>query len=102
MAKPDKKQLKLILEKKDNQAFDYVATVKIDAYSMPSKFYATTVFYPATKDETQTFLTTIDATAYFGKEKIGEMYKTDEFDTARAAKKWIKEMFKEFIKILTA
>ena len=67
---------------------------------MPSKFYATTVYYPATKEETQTFLTTIDAAAYKGTEKVKDVYLTDEFDTARDALKWIKQTFAEFLKIV--
>lgn len=95
-----KKDLELQIIEKGDKAFDCFNTLKQDAYSMPSKFYATTVFYPATEDETQTFLTTIDATAYLGKEKIGTVYKTDEFDTRRAAMKWINQKYDEFLKIL--
>lgn len=95
-----KKQRKLQIIQKENKAFDCFATLKPDAYCMPSKFYATTVFYPATKEETQTFLTTIDASAYAGTEKIKDIYLTDEFDTAREALKWIKETYAEFLKIV--
>lgn len=100
MNKSLKKQIKLQIIKKENKAFDCFATIKKDAYCMPSKFYATTVYYPATKEETQTFLTTIDASAYVGTEKKKDIYKTDEFDTARAALKWIKEVYAEFLKIV--
>ncbi len=96
-----RKQRKLQIIQKENKAFDCFATVKKDAYCMPSKYYATTVYYPATPDETQTFLTTIDASAYKGVEKIKDFYLTDEFDTAREALKWIKEVFAEFLKILS-
>lgn len=95
-----RKQLKLQIIQKDNKAFDCFATIKKDAYCMPSKFYAITVFYPATKDETQTFLTTIDATAYVGTEKVKDIYLTDEFDTAREALKWIKKTYADFLKIV--
>ena len=100
MNKSLKKQIKLQIIKKENKAFDCFATIKKDAYCMPSKFYAITVYYPATKEETQTFLTTIDASAYVGTEKKKDIYKTDEFDTARAALKWIKEVYAEFLKIV--
>ena len=50
-----RKKLKLQIIKKEDRAFDCFATIKKDAYCMPSKFYATTVYYPATPDETQTF-----------------------------------------------
>ena len=95
-----RKQRKLQIIKKENRAFDCFATIKKDAYCMPSKFYATTVFYPKTQDETQTFLTTIDAEAYVGTEKAKDFYLTDEFDTARDALKWIKEVYAEFLKIV--
>lgn len=95
-----REQRKLQIIEKENKAFDCFATIKTDAYSMPSKFYATTVYYPATKEETQTFLTTIDASAYRDTEKIKDIYLTDEFDTAREALKWIKQTFAEFLKIL--
>ncbi|MCI8459378.1 MAG: hypothetical protein HFE46_06925 [Clostridia bacterium] len=95
-----RKQRKLQIIKKENRAFDCFATIKPDAYCMPSKFYATTVYYPATKEETQTFLTTIDAAAYKGTEKVKDVYLTDEFDTARDALKWIKQTFAEFLKIV--
>ena len=95
-----KKKLKLQIIKKENKAFDCFATIKKDAYCMPSNFYATTVFYPKTKQETQTFLTTIDAEAYVGTEKAKEFYLTDEFDTARDALKWIKQVYKEFLEIV--
>lgn len=86
--------------KKDNRAFDCFATIKKDAYCMPSKFYATTVFYPKSKEESQTFLTTIDAEAYVGTEKAKDFYLTDEFDNARGALKWIKQIYAEFLKIV--
>ena len=37
-----KKKLKLQIIKKENKAFDCFATIKKDAYCMPSKFYANT------------------------------------------------------------
>lgn len=95
-----RKQRKLQIIAKENKAFDCFATLKPDAYCMPSKFYATTVYYPATAEETQTFLTTIDATAYRGTEVAKEIYMTDEFDTARDAMKWIKKTFAEFLKLV--
>ncbi|MDE6398371.1 MAG: hypothetical protein K2L51_03525 [Clostridiales bacterium] len=99
--KVPRKQRKLQVIKKENRAFDCFATVKPNAFCMPSKFYATTVYYPATEDETQTFLTTIDATAYNGAEKAKDIYLTDEFDTARDALKWIRQTFAEFLKIVS-
>ncbi len=95
-----RKKLKLQIIKKEDRAFDCFATIKKDAYCMPSKFYATTVYYPATPDETQTFLTTIDAEAYDGTEKKQDIYLTDEFDTAREALKWIKGIYADFLKIV--
>ena len=95
-----KKQRKLQIIEKENRAFDCFATIKKDAYCMPSKFYATTVYYPATAEETQTYLTTIDASAYVGTEKAKDFYKTDEFDTARQALKWIRNVYAEFLKIV--
>lgn len=95
-----RKQLKLQIIQKEGKAFDCFATIKKDAYTMPSKFYASTVYYPATKDETQTYLTTIDAAAYVGTEKKEDIYKTDEFDTAHAAMKWIKQVYADFLKIV--
>ncbi len=100
MIKLKKKQLKLEYVYKQDKAFDCIANIKVDAYSLPSKFYAITVFYPKTPEESQTFLTKIEADAYHGKNCVGSINKTDEFDTARAAKKWIKQEFAEFIKIL--
>ena len=95
-----RQQIKLQIIKKEGKAFDCFATIKKDAYTMPSKFYASTVYYPATKEETQTYLTTIDAAAYVGTEKKEDIYKTDEFDTARAALKWIKQVYADFLKIV--
>lgn len=96
----NKKQLKLQTIDKGNRNEDFFNTLKKDAYSMPSKFYATMVYYPATERETQTFLVTVEATAYLGTEKIGELFKTDEFDTAREGRKWVKQMYKEFLRII--
>ena len=96
-----RKQRKLQVIQKENKAFDCFCTLKPNAYCMPSKYYATTVYYPATKEETQTYLTTIDATAYHGTEIAKEIYLTDEFDTAREAMKWIKQTFAEFLKIVS-
>ena len=95
-----KKQLKLEIIDKGSSNFDCFATIKKDAFCMPSKFYATTVFYPATASETQTFLTRIEAEAYNGTEKVKDFYMTDEFDTAKAALKWIKKVYKEFLQIV--
>ncbi len=100
MNKALKKQIKLQIIQKEGKAFDCFATIKKDAYSMPSKFYASTVYYPATAEESQTFLTTIDAQPYVGTEKKEDIYKTDEFDTARAAMKWIKKVYADFLKIV--
>lgn len=94
-----KKKYKLTLVEKEDKAFDYVCTVKRDAYSMPSKFYAATVYYPETEEDTQTYYTQIQADMYFQKEKIGTIKKSDEFDTAKDAKKWIFEIFEEFLRV---
>lgn len=96
----DKKKLLLQLIKQEGKNFDYFNTIKRDAYSMPSKFYATTVFYPKSEAETQTFFTTVDAKAYVGKELVGEIFKSDEFDTRKEAEKWIKKMYEEFLAIV--
>lgn len=110
MAKPKEKTFKfgskqrcvLKCEEKDDKAFDwYCNTIKRDAYSMPSKFIASTLYYPATKTETQTFYTQIVADLYSGRDLIDTLKMSDEFDTRRAAEKWIFETFQEmFLDIL--
>lgn len=95
-----KRKYKLEIIKREDKAFDCLCTVKKDAYSMPSKFFASTVYYPATDDDTQTYYTQIQAEMYLKSEKIGTLKKSDEFDTARDAMKWIKEVFEEFLEIV--
>lgn len=89
-------------EKKEGKAFDYYCnTIKHDAYSMPSKFIASTVYYPATKHDTQTFYTQIVADLYSGTELLDTLKMSDEFDTHRDAEKWIFQVFREmFLDIL--
>lgn len=89
-------------EQKQDKGFDYYCnTVKRDAYSMPSKFIASTVYYPATPDDSETYYTQIVADLYSGKEKLDSLKLSDEFDSAREAKKWIFTTFKEmFLDIL--
>lgn len=94
-----KRKYKLEHIKKEGKAFDSLCVVKPDAYSMPSRFYACTVFYPATADDTQTYYTQIQADIYCASEKVGTITKSDEFDTAREAKKWIEQVFEEFLKL---
>ncbi len=92
----------LSLEEKENKGFDYYCnTIKRDAYSMPSKFVAGTVYYPETKDDTQTYYTQIVADLYSGKELLDSIKLSDEFDTRKDAEKWIFQVFKEmFLDIL--
>lgn len=94
------KRLKLNLTLGDDKSFDMENTIKKDAFSMPSRFLASTVFYSKTKEESQTYATTIIATAFLGKEKIGEINMADEFDSSRDAKKWIEKVYKDFLDII--
>lgn len=98
----NKKKILLKCEEKHDKCFDYYCnTIKKDAYSMPSKFIASTLYYPATKSETQTYYTQIAADLYGGTELVDTLQLSDEFDTRRAAEKWIFQIFKEmFLDIL--
>lgn len=96
-----KRKYKLETIKKDGKAFDNLCVVKPDAYSMPSRFYATTVYYPETEQDTQTYYTQIQADVFCGSERVGTIKKSDEFDTPKDAKKWIEEIFEEFLALAT-
>ncbi len=98
----NKQKVVLKCEEKEDKAFDYYCnTIKRDAYSMPSKFIASTLYYPATKTDTQTFYTQIVGDLYSGTELIGTIKESDEFDTRREAEKWIFKLFREmFLDIL--
>lgn len=96
-----KKKYKLEHIKKEGKAFDSLCIVKPDAYSMPSRFYACTLFYPETQEDTQTYYTQIQADIFCRAEKVGTIKKSDEFDTAHEAKAWIEEVFEEFLKLAT-
>lgn len=100
----NKQKIVLKCEEKDDKAFDYYCnTIKRDAYSMPSKFIASTVYYPATKKESQTFYTQIVADLYSGRDLLDSLKLSDEFDTRRDAEKWIFSVFREmFLEILEA
>lgn len=88
-------------EEKQDKCFDYYCTVKRDAYSMPSKFIASTLYYPATKADTQTYYTQIVADLYSGTSLLDTLKMSDEFDTRKDAEKWIFQVFKEmFLDIL--
>ncbi len=89
-------------EEKEDNGFDYYCnTIKKDAYSMPSKFIASTVYYPETKFDTQTYYTQIVADLYSGKELLDTLKLSDEFDTRKDAEKWIFQVFREmFLDIL--
>ncbi len=100
----NKSKCVLKCEEKPDKGFDYYCnTIKRDAYSMPSKFVAGTVYYPATKFDTQTYYTQIVADLYNGKDLLDTLKLSDEFDTRKAAEKWIFTVFKEmFLDILEA
>lgn len=97
-----KQKIILKCEEKGDNAFDYYCnTIKRDAYSMPSKFIASTVYYPANKFDTQTFYTQIVADLYSGRDLIDTLKLSDEFDTRKEAEKWIFSTFQEmFLDIL--
>lgn len=97
-----KQKIVLKCEEKDDKAFDYYCnTIKRDAYSMPSKFIASTVYYPANKFDTQTFYTQIVADLYSGRDLIDSLQLSDEFDTRKDAEKWIFSTFQDmFLDIL--
>ncbi len=98
----NKNKCVLKCEEKEDKAFDYYCnTIKRDAYSMPSKFIASTVYYPANKFDTQTFYTQIVADLYSGTELLDTLKMSDEFDTRKDAEKWIFSVFREmFLDIL--
>ncbi|MDE7463392.1 MAG: hypothetical protein K2M48_00040 [Clostridiales bacterium] len=98
----NKAKIVLKCEEKQDKGFDYYCnTIKKDAYSMPSKFVAGTVYYPATKLDTQTYYTQIVADLYRGTDLLDTLKLSDEFDTRRAAEKWIFQVFREmFLDIL--
>lgn len=89
-------------EEKHDKCFDYFCnTIKKDAYSMPSKFIASTLYYPETKSDTQTYYTQIVADLYSGKDLLDTLKLSDEFDTRHDAEKWIFQVFREmFLDIL--
>lgn len=98
----NKRKVTLKCEEKHDKCFDYFCnTVRKDTYSMPSKFVAVTLYYPATKNDTQTYYTQIIADLYSGKELLDALKLSDEFDTRKAAEKWIFSVFREmFLDIL--
>ncbi len=98
----NKKKCILKVEEKEDKAFDYYCnTVKKDAYSMPSKFIASTVYYPENKFDTQTYYTQIVADLYSGRDLLDTLKMSDEFDTRKDAEKWIFSVFREmFLDIL--
>lgn len=98
----DKGKVVLKCEEKHDKCFDYYCnTIKKDAYSMPSKFVAGTLFYPETETDTQTYYTQIVADLYDGKELLDTLKMSDEFDTRKDAEKWIFSVFREmFLDIL--
>lgn len=98
----NKKKIVLKCEEKEDKAFDYYCNaIKRDAYSMPSKFIASTVYYPANKFDTQTFYTQIVADLYSGTQLLDTLKMSDEFDTRKDAEKWIFQVFREmFLDIL--
>lgn len=85
-----------------DKAFEYYCpAVKKDAYSMSSKFYSITEYYPETEADTETYYTQITADLYAGKELIDNLRLSDEFDTAKEAEKWVFEVFQTlFLDIL--
>ncbi len=98
----NKNKCVLKCEEKHDKCFDYYCnTIKRDAYSMPSKFIASTLYYPATKLDTQTYYTQIVADLYNGTELLDTLKLSDEFDTRKDAEKWIFQVFREmFLDIL--
>lgn len=98
----DGKKITLKYAPKADKAFDYYCNaIKKDAYSMPSKFFSQTLYYPATKDETQTYYSAIQADLYVGKELLDTLKMSDEFDSAKEAAAWIYKVFQEmFLDIL--
>ncbi len=98
----NKQKVVLKCEEKHDKCFDYYCnTIKKDAYSMPSKFVAGTLYYPETKFDTQTYYTQIVADLYNGRELLDTLKMSDEFDTRKDAEKWIFTVFREmFLDIL--
>lgn len=94
-------KIALKCEEKQDNCFDYYCTVKPDAYSMPSKFIAGTLYYPATANDTQTYYTQIEADMFSGTALLDTLRLSDEFDTRKDAEKWIFDVFKNmFLAIL--
>lgn len=98
----ERDKVALKCEEKDGKCFDYYCnTIKRDAYSMASKFIASTLYYPATKTEKQIYHVQLVADLYSGKELLDSLQMSNEFKSRGKAEKWIFKVFREmFLEIL--
>lgn len=98
----ERDKVALKCEEKGDNCFDYYCNaIKRDAYSMPSKFIASTLFYPKTKTEKQVYHVQLVADLYSGKDLLDSLQMSNEFKSRKAAEKWIFSVFREmFLDIL--